>query len=87
VTVKKITPSGSKCCVPAAPVTGPLKSPVQRNLTGFTPSNCELVHIFVFLRQHCAAPPHCIPGAVAAKATRGVLANRVRGTTQPVRKW
>ena len=27
--LKKFTPSGSKCCVPAAPMPGPLKSPVR----------------------------------------------------------
>jgi hypothetical protein len=41
---QKITPSGSKCRVPAAPVTGPLKSPARRDLAGPTPSKCELVH-------------------------------------------
>src|SRR4029077_691081 len=38
---QKITPSGSKCRVPAAPVTGPLKSPARRDLAGPTPSKCE----------------------------------------------
>jgi hypothetical protein len=42
--LKKFTPSGSKCRVPAAPTTGPLKSPALSHLAGVTSSKCELVH-------------------------------------------
>src|SRR5215475_4927659 len=41
---QKNTPSGSKYRVPAAPVTGPLKSPSNNNLAGPALSKCELVH-------------------------------------------
>jgi hypothetical protein len=42
--VKKATPSGSKYRVPAAPATGPLKSPVPSDLADPPPSKCELAH-------------------------------------------
>jgi hypothetical protein len=42
--LKKFTPSGSKCRVPAAPITGTLKSPALSDLADAGLSRCELVH-------------------------------------------
>src|ERR1700722_6455866 len=42
--LEKTTPSGSKCRVPAAPITGPLKSPNSRREAGSVRGKCERVH-------------------------------------------
>jgi hypothetical protein len=42
--LEKTTPSGSKCRVPAAPITGPLKSPSATRISGAMQRKCELAH-------------------------------------------